>query len=580
MIVRNEAHVVRDVIDAVSPYISSWVIVDTGSEDGTQDVIREHMKGLGLPGELYERPWRNFGFNRTEALNLAQGHADYIWVMDADDLLVGTADLSDLDADAYLIRIESPGVAYWRRQIFRNGVPWRYEGVVHEYTVCDVPVIEKRIEGDFAIQSRRIGGRNLDPLKYLRDAELLLAEVERNPEDARSVFYLARSYNCLYDWPNARKWYARRAEMGGWEEEVFFSLWRLATSMAMLGEPWPEVQDAYLRAWEYRPRRAEPLLDLAIHYRKDRRYALGYLFAQFAARIPLPVEDDLFVNREVYHFRAADEQAVCASWTGRHAEALELWRWILAHVSLPRADSRRIQRNRNFMARALLEPATVYPAGLMASLTAGGVSAALTVTITAGPEVAVTERTLNSFLNCCLDLPKDSRFLIVDSGLSESGRSRLAQLYPFAEITQSPREDGRVASIRKEIGGRLWLHLGAGWQFFARENYISILTAVLDTESSVFAVGLNLNDDEDLIDPEPDETELQDADLEHADYETGEYHPMLSPELNRVRYVLTDAVPTGPAMYDVARADKYWAGEASPHAATLEEVLCVRCSRL
>ena len=85
MIVRNEAHIVHEVLDAVGPYISSWVIVDTGSEDGTQDVIRGHMASLGIPGELYERPWRNFGHNRSEALKLAQGHADYIWVIDADD---------------------------------------------------------------------------------------------------------------------------------------------------------------------------------------------------------------------------------------------------------------------------------------------------------------------------------------------------------------------------------------------------------------------------------------------------------------------------------------------------------------
>ena len=80
MIVRNEAHIVHEVLDAVAPYISSWVIVDTGSVDGTQNLIRNHMARLGIAGELHERPWRNFGDNRSEALDLAQGHGDYIWV--------------------------------------------------------------------------------------------------------------------------------------------------------------------------------------------------------------------------------------------------------------------------------------------------------------------------------------------------------------------------------------------------------------------------------------------------------------------------------------------------------------------
>lgn len=41
------------------PFISSWVIVGTGSEDGTQHVIRSYLANAGIPGELYERPWRH-----------------------------------------------------------------------------------------------------------------------------------------------------------------------------------------------------------------------------------------------------------------------------------------------------------------------------------------------------------------------------------------------------------------------------------------------------------------------------------------------------------------------------------------
>ena len=103
MIVKNEAHVVCECLDSVAPYISSWVIVDTGSDDGTQDLIRTHMARLGIPGDLHQRPWHNFGHNRTEAINLAQGHADYIWVMDADDLMVGTPDFTGLSVDMYFL---------------------------------------------------------------------------------------------------------------------------------------------------------------------------------------------------------------------------------------------------------------------------------------------------------------------------------------------------------------------------------------------------------------------------------------------------------------------------------------------
>src|SRR3954447_8386297 len=129
MIVRNEAHNIRQALDSVAPHITSWVIVDTGSDDGTQDVIRSHMSGLGIPGELHERPWRNFGHNRSEALTLAQGHGDYIWVFDADDIFVGTPDFGRLSADVYTMRLRDGGVSYWVNGLFRDGMRWRYEGV-------------------------------------------------------------------------------------------------------------------------------------------------------------------------------------------------------------------------------------------------------------------------------------------------------------------------------------------------------------------------------------------------------------------------------------------------------------------
>ncbi|MFM7107954.1 MAG: glycosyltransferase, partial [Planctomycetaceae bacterium] len=341
MIVRDEAHVIHELVAAVAPYIDSWMIVDTGSTDGTQDVVRRLMAERGIPGELHERPWKDFGHNRTEAIALAQGRCDYIWMMDADDTVVGTIDFRGLKADGYTMRLRD-GTTYWRRMLFRNGVPWRYAGVLHEVAVCDVPHTEARLEGDYHVESRRLGTRNRDPLKYARDAAVLQAEVDRNPDDRRSVFYLAQSYAWAGDLTKARQWFERRAEMGGWDEEVYYSLFRAAEVMEAAAEPWPLVQDAYLRAWNRRPARAEPLYAIARHYRVSEQYRLGHQFAAWAANIPLPQDDSLFVRTDLYDWRALDEQAVCGSWIGKHAETLAICRRLLARTDLPDEDRRRI----------------------------------------------------------------------------------------------------------------------------------------------------------------------------------------------------------------------------------------------
>lgn len=555
MIVRNEAHIVDEVLSAVAPYISAWVIVDTGSDDGTQQTIRDRMADLDIPGELHERPWRDFGANRSEALALAQRHGDYIWVMDADDTIVGTPDFSALDADVYAMRI-SDGLTYWRRQLFRTGMPWRYVGVVHEYAECDVPFTEKRLGGDYHILSRRLGARNNDPRKYARDRDLLLAEVQRCPEDARSTFYLAESYFNLGDFANARSWAARRAEMGGWDEEVYYAMWQVAKCMAALGEPWPDVQDAYLRAWEFRPTRAEPLHAIAASYRLRQRYRLGYLFAERAAAMTLPDDDILFVAADVYHWRALDEQAICASWIGKHAEAFALCRRLLARPDLPDADRQRIARNRDVSVPAMVESAISYPEALAHSL--GQRDTGVTVSLVAGPDRAATEQALNSFLRCCVDVQRAGRFVMLHTGLPAHDRQELLARYPFLEMLDGVPTDEPLAHlqrIQQHIGSGAWFHLGQDWRFFAPEPLIARLTAVLDAEPDVVQVGVNVGDAQDVTGQCPSEKEVRRT-------------------ADAGRYVLTRTAATGPALFDIDRLNRMRAG--GPVTATLDEVLCIR----
>ena len=542
MIVKNEAHIVGQVLDSVAPLISSWVIVDTGSDDGTQDLIRLQLSRLGIPGQLYERPWRNFGHNRTEALTLAQGCGDYIWVIDADDLLVGTPDFTGLSADIYHLRYTNAGGAFWRAQMFRDGARLRYEGAVHEYIVADGVCRQERLEGDYHVEFRELGSRSTSGDKFARDRDVLLREVEHNPEDPRSVFYLAESYFSLGDFANARAWYARRSEMGGWAEETYFAMYRLADSMAKLGEAWPDIQDAYLRAWAFRPVRAEPLYEIAREYRKNQRYALGYLFAQRAAGIPLPGQDSFYLKADVYGWHAIDEQAVCASWIGKQAEAFTLWRSLLARPDLPDDDRRRIAANRDVCVPTMLDAAAVYPETVVASLAAGSGDPDVIVTVAAGPDVARTEHTLNTFLNCCTDVARVGRFLAVDTGLTAGDRDTLSQAYPFLEFT-TPASDARYR-----------LHLDPGWRFFAPEALITRLIAVLHAEPQVYQVAINLGDATALTGHSAPENTVRRAP------ETG-------------RYVLSDvptATPaTGPSMIDTTRP-RHVPGACT---ATLDEVL-------
>src|SRR5579883_2825669 len=109
MIVKDESPVIERCLASVKKLgiIDYWVIVDTGSTDGTQKIIKKFMKDI--PGKLYERPWKNFAHNRNEALALAKDKADYLLFIDADEQLSVSDNFTfpSLDEDCYLIDVKT-----------------------------------------------------------------------------------------------------------------------------------------------------------------------------------------------------------------------------------------------------------------------------------------------------------------------------------------------------------------------------------------------------------------------------------------------------------------------------------------
>src|ERR1043166_1052388 len=180
MIVKNEAPVIRRCLTSVRPLIDYWVIADTGSTDGTQDLIRDCLRDV--PGELHERPWKDFAHNRTEALALARGHGDYVFVIDADEVLEIAPDfvLPTLTADSYDLRMFYGGISYLRKQLVRNALPWRYEGIMHEYITCAAARSEQFLRG-LQTMPHHDGARARDPDTYKNDARLLEQALADDP---------------------------------------------------------------------------------------------------------------------------------------------------------------------------------------------------------------------------------------------------------------------------------------------------------------------------------------------------------------------------------------------------------------
>jgi len=350
MIVRNEARRIAEVLASYRPHIDAWTILDTGSTDGTQDLIRAALDGI--PGDIHEEPFVDFATSRNRALEL-HGSSTVFSIMPNGDVLSGGSELTaflaahryDLAVGAYRVRI-MPG-HYYHPLVMRTGTGWRYKWRTHECAMG--PNVGPMIPGVMVQRDR--GSRTDEEWRARggRGRDLPGQDRAEDPSDPRPCFYLGQTHECLGQFEQALSFFERRAEMGGYFDEVYEAKFRIAKMKEKLNFPWAEIQQAYLDAFAYDPRRAEPLFAISEHW-YDKCHAISRIFSATAAGMPKP-PTDLFLDEAVYTWKAADRAAISSYYSG-HKEDGRYWAEEAVMAS-PRDE--RLRANRAFFAQSASE---------------------------------------------------------------------------------------------------------------------------------------------------------------------------------------------------------------------------------
>lgn len=311
MIVKNESARIVRALESVAPYIYAYVIVDTGSIDDTKAKIKAFFDASKIPGIIRDAPFVDWSQARNAALSAGRAYAptwgcDYLLLTDADMDLVVTdahcfADLTGASYDMYQ-RVNS--LEYVNRRLVRVDSVGDYVGVTHEYLNVEaagcVP-LSAAYFNDHADGANR-------PEKFKRDINLLLEGLRKEPDNSRYFFYLAQSYKDAGKLDRAIKWYKRRVDAGGWEEEQWYAQYALALCYLSL-----KKDDEFIRnmqkAYNLRPQRTESLYQLANHYRVKGENALATMYAETAIHTP-PTTDMLFVDKFQTTVGPADEFAI------------------------------------------------------------------------------------------------------------------------------------------------------------------------------------------------------------------------------------------------------------------------------
>ena len=265
--------------------IDRWTILETGSTDETIEIINKVLVGK-KKGTLFQEPFINFRESRNRCLDLAGESCKYLLMLD--DTYVIEGDLRNFlnkvrgeqFSNSFSLIIQSDDVKYGSNRITLSNSGLRYIHTIHE-VITDKDNINVLIpEEEVSIMDRRFDymeKRTMERKKL--DLQLLFEELEENPTDPRTYYYLGQTYNLIDEHEKAFFYFLKRADFtnaGFIQERVdaVFEAARIANFK--LNKPWEECLELYEKCFKIDETRPEAMYFIGIHHYLENNILKAY----------------------------------------------------------------------------------------------------------------------------------------------------------------------------------------------------------------------------------------------------------------------------------------------------------------
>jgi hypothetical protein len=285
IMVKNGGPQFEDMLTKNLPIIDRWTILDTGSTDNTIDIINKVLVGK-KKGDLFQEPFINFKDSRNRCLDLAGKECKFIIMLDDTYIVEGNLRnflhtvRGDQISNSFSVFIKSDDVEYASNRIIKSQSDLRYIYKIHE-VITDknnlniiIPKKDSFIKDErFDYMEERTMNR-----KQL-DLKLLYEEMNDNPNEPRTYYYLGQTYNLIKDYEKAYEYFLKRGTFtnSGFIQEridAVFEAARLANFK--LNKPWEECLTLYEKAYKIDESRPEPLYYIGLHYHLEGNNKLAY----------------------------------------------------------------------------------------------------------------------------------------------------------------------------------------------------------------------------------------------------------------------------------------------------------------
>lgn len=330
MIVKNEEEALPRCLKSVEGLVDEIVVVDTGSTDRTIDIARS------LGAVVYEYKWQD-DFSAARNYAFAQGTSDYLFWLDADDVLEEadanklkslknsmTLDYDSITMD-YILSLSENGQPLHRlkrNRLVRRDRKFQWIGFVHEY----LAVSGRVFHSDIAVthkKNRAYSDRNLQLYLDQRERGMTFSE--------RDQYYFG---NELLD--NGRVSEAAEqyelflALEQGWVEDKIAACHKLADCYGRLEQP-EEQKLALLRSLNYDAPRADFCCKFGNFFIEQEMYETAIYWFRQATLMELPRDALNLVDLSYWTWLPHLQLCVSYDRLGKHAKAKYHHEWCKVH---------------------------------------------------------------------------------------------------------------------------------------------------------------------------------------------------------------------------------------------------------
>ncbi len=198
-----------------------------------------------------------------------------------------------------------------------------------------------------------------------------------------------------------------------------------------------------------------------------------------------------------YNIYFLDEMGMCYYYTGHYQQSWAIYTDILSCTYLNESQLVAFTFNAHFNIPHISND-TEYPKSLVDKISSNVQPAGLvTLSITTCKRYELFEKTVNSFLNHCIDIHLISRWICIDDNSSEQDRIKMRSKYPFFEfVWKTIDQKGHASSmnmIKDMVDTPFLFHLEDDWQFYYKASYIQPCLHVLYNDSTLGQCLLNKN---------------------------------------------------------------------------------------